>query len=315
MISSLLGGSKKKTPSETMTPGGLVNTSSVSSKLACGDVATRLNYQQPHNSSSPPSNSPTSGKNLNDTPDLIDIDHPVNVALLLSVIIARWGGVGGGRDVDEKQASRKREPYVTTMLNSLCFSTNLLKSIWLIICSNSEVRRDVEIILSSRHDSNSLVSIDCLDYILKNPIVGSATSKSYEQRNFGVVRSLALIQVFSMSFGHSLMITDDAEIHETGNPLPLHHVRRVINLLKKLVFKSCRDSKKGRDRDRPGAVHYFGKSLNVCNASVLSDLSSRHSRKPLGSTDLWMIKNDELSSLLKRCKVSQSRQTARRGWR
>ena len=217
--------------------------------------------------------------------------------------------------------------------------------------------KDVDILLSTRNDGNTLRSIDCLSYILSNPVHSLSTfsSSNYKDKvsivlleisakkyfasfdvhlaasktflahhnhlsplspahppahltfrpsshayiqNFGVVRTLALIHVFASAFGHALVITDDAEIHETGNPLPLHHTRRVINLLKKLVMKSCKD----RAKQYALPPHPFGDSLNFHNASVLNDLSSRHSRKPLGSTSLWTFENDDISTLLKRCK-------------
>jgi len=106
-----------------------------------------------------------------------------------------------------------------------------------------------------------------------------------------------LIHVFSTTFSHALVITDDAEIHETDSPLPLHHTRRVIGLLKKLVYKSCKDRKVAG-----GNSYHFGNSLNSSNARVLNDLSSRHSRKPLGAAELWTVDNDEIKTLLKRCK-------------
>ncbi|CAN0464923.1 unnamed protein product, partial [Laminaria digitata] len=42
-------------------------------------------------------------------------------------------------------------------------------------------------------------------------------------------------------FGHLLVVLDDAELYEEGRPLPLHHLRTLVEGLKRPLFAFCWD--------------------------------------------------------------------------
>ena len=166
-ISSLvIGGDKKKKKNfvddDIVGLGGLVNTSNVSSALASGDVNSRMTYTASasiNQDSNDDDDNHLKGRRTNKSksPDFNDINKAVNLSILLSIVIARWGGGGGGRDIDEKIASRGREPFITNLLNTLCFSTNLVKSIWFIISSSREAKQ----VRYRRETDNEKISTKC----------------------------------------------------------------------------------------------------------------------------------------------------------
>lgn len=49
----------------------------------------------------------------------------------------------------------------------------------------------------------------------------------------------AALAVICCLFGHMLVVLDDFELYEAGQPLPLHHVRKLVKGLKRPLFRFC----------------------------------------------------------------------------
>ena len=51
----------------------------------------------------------------------------------------------------------------------------------------------------------------------------------------------AAVAVMCCLFGHLLVVLDDAELYEGGTPLPLHHLKTLVEGLKRPLFAFCWD--------------------------------------------------------------------------
>lgn len=47
------------------------------------------------------------------------------------------------------------------------------------------------------------------------------------------------VAVMCCLFSHLLVVLDDAELYEKGQPLPLHHIRALVKGLKRPLFAFC----------------------------------------------------------------------------
>lgn len=47
------------------------------------------------------------------------------------------------------------------------------------------------------------------------------------------------VGVMCCLFSHLLVVLDDAELYEKGQPLPLHHIRTLVKGLKRPLFTFC----------------------------------------------------------------------------
>jgi len=109
----------------------------------------------------------------------------------------------------------------------------------------------------------------------------------------------AVLLLFVACLSHSLIITDDIEIHEMDKPLPLHHLRRCIELLKKLLYRACCVDGRSTSQDS----NYFGLALIASSSRTMRDLYDRSSRKPLCAPKGWLV-DDLLDKELKQCKTA-----------
>lgn len=109
----------------------------------------------------------------------------------------------------------------------------------------------------------------------------------------------AVLFLFVSCLSHSLIITDDVEIHEMDKPLPLHHLRRCIQLLKKLLYRACCVD----DRSAAHDSNFFGLALISSSSRTMRDLYDRSSRKPLCVPKAWLI-DDLLDKEIKQCKTA-----------
>jgi hypothetical protein len=104
--------------------------------------------------------------------------------------------------------------------------------------------------------------------------------------------------IFLYTLAHTLIITDDVEIHDMDKPIPLHQLRRCIQVLKKLLYRAC-----CTDVGKPihVASNYFGLSLIAASAKTMRDLYDRSSRRPLCLLKLWIVE-DLMEQEIRRCK-------------
>ena len=98
------------------------------------------------------------------------------------------------------------------------------------------------------------------------------------------------------SLSHSLIVTDDIELHEMQTPLPIHHLRRCILLLKGLIYRACcLELSQGKEPT------HFGLALFGYSSKIMRDLYDRSSRRALCAPKHWII-NDLLEDQIRRCK-------------
>ena len=107
--------------------------------------------------------------------------------------------------------------------------------------------------------------------------------------------------VFLSCLVHTLIITDDVEIHELEKPLPIHQLRRCIQLLKKLLYRACCvDTGTGKPSSSPSKA--FGLALISSATNAMRDLYDRSSRRPLCVSKVWLV-DDLLDRDIRRCKT------------
>lgn len=108
-----------------------------------------------------------------------------------------------------------------------------------------------------------------------------------------------LLFVFISALSHVLIVTDDCEIHDMDQPLPIHQLRRCIQLLKKLLYRACCVDDVSKDNRIDS--NYFGLSLISSSSKAMRDLHDRSSRRPLAVPKLYVV-DDLLEKDLRRCK-------------
>ncbi len=105
----------------------------------------------------------------------------------------------------------------------------------------------------------------------------------------------AFLLMFNKLLAHALIVTDDVELHDMDQPIPLHHIRRCIVLLKNVLRRACCVDKNG------SAPNHVGLSLISSSAKVMRDLYDRSSRRLLCPPKVWII-DDLLDDEIHRCK-------------
>ncbi len=114
----------------------------------------------------------------------------------------------------------------------------------------------------------------------------------------------AVLFMFVSCLIHTLIVTDDVEIHDMDKPLPKHQLRRCILLLKKLLYRVCCLDDVHEDTINCGPMdsNHFGLALISSSTRAMNDLYNRSSRRRLCVPKLW-IEEDLLESDLRRCKT------------
>src|SRR3569832_1122591 len=113
------------------------------------------------------------------------------------------------------------------------------------------------------------------------PAYASITKIHAKHEGDGIV----LLYIFVVTLAHVLIVTDDIEIHDMDRPLLIHHLRRCIELLKKLLHRACY-------LDSPSngiESHYFGLALISASSRAMRDLYDRSSRRPICVPKMWLV--------------------------
>ena len=110
-----------------------------------------------------------------------------------------------------------------------------------------------------------------------------------------------ILFLFLSSLSHTLLITDDIEIHN-DKPLPRHHFRRCILLLKQILYRACFLDVEKADMTTKSRKSYFGLSLLSIASKTMRDLYDRSSRRPLCVPKRWLV-DDILSKELAKAKT------------
>eukprot|EP00554_Chaetoceros_debilis_P010606 CAMPEP_0194108264 /NCGR_PEP_ID=MMETSP0150-20130528/8003_1 /TAXON_ID=122233 /ORGANISM="Chaetoceros debilis, Strain MM31A-1" /LENGTH=932 /DNA_ID=CAMNT_0038796929 /DNA_START=1307 /DNA_END=4105 /DNA_ORIENTATION=+ len=284
-MSSIFGANDKKKRCRSG-EGVLMNTSTSSMGLASGAMkATERN--------------PRNGVAVSRRGMYFDQNLMFAVTRTYATILSRWGG--NGTDADfvpntsasggsgapnlRKQATDKIDPSMISLLNALCFSTSFIKVSWALIQTDSSISSDLMQLLDKKRRISPLRASK-----LSLPTVGG---QLHFDDNIGSV----FLLLFNAVFSHALIVTDDTDLHDLGEPLPIHQIRRLIVLLKKILRRACCLDKSSSEDDS----NHFGLSLVSSSARVMRDLSLRSSRRLLCPPKLWLV-DDLLESEMIRCK-------------
>jgi hypothetical protein len=294
-VSKMLSGETDGKPaSSSSSAGNLINTSSVSKTLAesggKGAASSSLKVSR-----------------VSYTPDLLIV-----LCRVYGIILARMGG-GGKEDIvkrardaslakqDEKgvkkeAATSTTDPCTQTLLNVFCFSTPLIRTLWGLIQSDIGIVSDLYAIIDSKKGHVPVRAL-CI-----RPSYPTGKGKGLVNGGDGA----ALLYVFVCALSHVLIITDDTDIHDLERPIPLHQLRRCIQTLKKLLYRTCclDDTDNLDDNDRKDIVrsNYFGLALVYAVSRTMRDLYDRSSRRPFCVPKLWLVE-DLMEKEIRRCKT------------
>lgn len=235
---------------------------------------------------------------------------------LYGIILARWGG-DGGRDcvrnggpllrndrngAKQEIASSSADPCTQSLLNTLIFSTDIIRASWALMQSDSDVVANIYTIIDPHKGQIP---------IRATSILPQYSSSSSDAKSRISMDGAAMLLVFVSALSRMLIVTDDSEIHEMGKPLPLHQLRRCIQILKQLLYRACCvDNTLSAPRDGDDAVSakygtdYFGLALISASARTMRNLYDRSSRRPLSVPKLWLIE-DLLEREIRQCKTKE----------
>jgi len=253
----------------------LTNTSSLSRSLASGSGSASASSATPSRADYSP-------------------EFFISLCRAFSVVASRWGG-GGGKDeirgkaawhgqksAAEETSTATPEAFVQQLLSVLCYSTQLIRAAWCLIQSNDSITRHVHTVID--HDSTN------------TPIRQLTCTPSYQARDTDTSRGASVLYIFTAALEHALVVTDDVEIHELEKPLPLHQLRRVIKVQKKLLYRACFVDTK------TGPPNHFGLALISSTSRAFRDLYDRSSRRPLAVPKVWLVAG-LLEKEIKGCKT------------
>lgn len=278
--------------------GELINATDVSRKLAMGYGGATAQ----------PNKSDSIGTSGSAPMSPFTLKFLKNLCCVFGIVMARWGG-GGGEDIvrgiktverankvkkKKGEATFSPEPWTQNLLNILCFSTNFIRVGWGVI------------------ESENLTPLPPGNIPVKSISVRPLYRSNQEAVNGSDGPSI--FYLFILSLAHSLIITDDTELHDLEKPIPLHQLRRAIVVLKNLLYKACVtddplfSANDNSDSKVPaiGSMqsNYFGFALIQASSKTMFDLYDRSSRRPLCVPKLWTI-DDLLEKELRRCKTAQ----------
>jgi ubiquitin-protein ligase E3 C len=298
-VSKMLSGeSDSKPASSSSNAGKLINTSSVSRTLA-----------ESGGKGAASSSSALKVSRVSYTPDLL-----IALCRVYGIVLARMGGGGkedivkrardvslakrDGKGVKKEMATATTDPCTQTLLNVVCFSTPLIRVLWGLIQSDSGIVSDLYAIIDPNKGRIPVRGL-CI-----RPSYPS--SKGKRLANDGDGDGAALLYVFICALSHVLIITDDTDIHDLERPIPLHQLRRCIQTLKKLLYRTCclDDTENSDDNDSKGILqsNYFGLALVYAASRTMRDLYDRSSRRPFCVPKLWLVEN-LMENDIRRCKT------------
>eukprot|EP00557_Chaetoceros_sp_GSL56_P007737 CAMPEP_0176505780 /NCGR_PEP_ID=MMETSP0200_2-20121128/16685_1 /TAXON_ID=947934 /ORGANISM="Chaetoceros sp., Strain GSL56" /LENGTH=1269 /DNA_ID=CAMNT_0017905373 /DNA_START=111 /DNA_END=3920 /DNA_ORIENTATION=+ len=209
-----------------------------------------------------------------------------------AIIVSRWGGYA--RDIINTSATapatkvmERLDSSIIPVLNVLCFSTSYLKISWALIQSNDILKKDL----------CEMVDVKKRPFPIRatNLFASSHKGEIDISKNTGSAFLLLLLS----SLAHSLIVTDDVELHDLEAPLPKHQILRCVLLLKSIVHRACCFDVNVKDFNESNHV---GLSLINLSAKILRDLYDRSSRRLLCPPKLWLI-DDLMDSEIRKCKT------------
>jgi ubiquitin-protein ligase E3 C len=235
-----------------------------------------------------------------------------------AILIARWGGEGqinilnsesdkyrsSGKVPSDTKVTSSQEPWVKSILNVLCFSTPFVQVTWGLIQSDEAIIRDIYDLLDANRCSRPL------HLVSNQPCFVSSNDR--RKVKHGPIRhdGASVLYLFLSTFSHVLIITDDTEIHDMERPLPMHQIRRCIQLLKKMLHRvACIDIRASQEaspesnesKSNADQQSFFGKALLSVSSRTMRDLYDRSSRRPFCLPSLW-TESSLMEKEIARCK-------------
>jgi ubiquitin-protein ligase E3 C len=208
------------------------------SKMLSGDSTSAETPSLIKNPSSPrpdkaSGSSSTESKRTSYSSDLFMV-----LCRLYGIVLARWGGFGGedvvrrvqsySTKIQKNEATRTADVCSQSLLNVLCFSTSIVQASWGLIQAEKGLSSSANAVI---HPTKEKLPVRCLSI---RPRYGNG--KKDQTKN----DALALLFVFVSALAHTLIVTDDTEIHDMEKPLPLHQLRRyTITVLLTCALASC----------------------------------------------------------------------------
>ena len=139
-------------------------------------------------------------------------------------MVARWGG-GGGEDYTRRaknndgqksipRATKVPDVSTQSLLNVICFSTSVTETTWGMLQGEKDLTSSIDAVVSPTKEKLPLRCLSIRPYYGKDKKIQSRKD------------AIALLFLFVSSLCHTLIITDDTEVHEMEKPLPLHQLRR-----------------------------------------------------------------------------------------
>jgi len=208
---------------------------------------------------------------------------------LYGIVIARWGGFGGEDAVKRTQrndgmksrpvAMRVPDVCSQSLLNVICFSTSVTETTWGMLQGEKNLTASVSTVVSPTKEKLPLRCLSIRPYYGKDKKIQNRTD------------AVALLFLFVSSLCHTLIITDDTEVHEMEKPLPLHQLRRCAELLKQLLYRACCVDDVVDSSTSVFQSDYFGLALINSASKTMRDLYDRSSRRPISTPKLWLIED------------------------
>lgn len=186
-----------------------------------------------------------------------------------AVVLSRWGGALNILEEESTQPTARGELFTISFLNVLCFSTSFLETSWTILQSHVRLMP----VLASYVRGEAPI-----------PLFATPIALNLEQEEHPH-DALFILLLFLKAMSHSLVVTDDAEIHEMGKPLPMHHLRRLVVTLRKLLHQVCWPA----TANSLYQEEQFGNILVSAIAQTMKNLYDRSSRRPWCAPKLWLV--------------------------
>jgi hypothetical protein len=114
--------------------------------------------------------------------------------------------------------------------------------------------------------------------------------------------AIAILSLFSMLLLHFMAVVDDFELYQQNQPLPLRELRHAIRLLRDILAHADGIGADKFDTDivakcAAPATSYWPRFAATASG-LLRALYDRHSQRPLGPADMWLVNVSKVSLVI-----------------
>jgi ubiquitin-protein ligase E3 C len=169
----------------------------------------------------------TAGSSLQSDRTVYSLDLLMVLCRLYGIVLARWGGLGGEDAVSRVQiniqgkrqktlGTKKADACSQTLLSVLSFGTPVLQTAWALL-QDKKLASSINVVI---HPYKDKAQVRC--FSIRPCYTGGKEEPTKKN-------AAALLYVFISALSHTLIVTDDTELHDLGSPLPLHQLRRYLS--------------------------------------------------------------------------------------